>query len=59
MPVFRDNIDNESSRTESVLRSSGVSSFNEDDIRIIKFVCEELSIRMALLCAACKWSHIS
>lgn len=50
--VEKDNVDNTICETDTVLKGFNLD-YNEDDIQVVKYVCEVVSIRAALLVSTC------
>lgn len=53
LDCIRDNVDNTLSETTEVLKKFDLE-FSEDDIQVVKYVCEVVSIRAAMLISTCK-----
>jgi hypothetical protein len=52
--VARDTVDNSCDNTSEILNKLGLS-YDADDIAVVKFVCETLSNRAALLVSVCEF----
>lgn len=54
--IFRDSVDGDYNSTKEVLMKFGIIP-DEDDVKIVQYVCEVVSNRAALLVSICKFRY--